>query len=58
MENCISKAELAKKMGVCPTTMRTYLRAIKKKLPHYNSRQKVLTPDQYAIVKEHYCVTE
>lgn len=57
MENCISKTELARRMGVSPTTAKRYIRTVQKKLPHYNSRQKVLTPDQYEVIREHFCIT-
>ena len=56
MNNCISKTELARKMGVSPGTVRNYLDAIADKLPHYNRYQKILTPDQHTVFREHYCV--
>ena len=56
MENCISKTELARKMGVSLGTVRNYLDAIADKLPHYNRYQKILTPDQHTVFREHYCV--
>lgn len=54
MENCISKIELARKMGVSLGTVRNYLDAIAYKLPHYNRYQKMLTPDQHTVFREHY----
>lgn len=56
MTNCISKSELARRLGVSVGTTRRYIRAVEKKLPHYHSTQKILTPDQYAVLKEHYCI--
>lgn len=56
MTTCISKSELARKLGVSVGTTRRYIRAVEKKLPHYHSTQKILTPDQYAVLKEHYCI--
>lgn len=58
MKPCISKSQLAALMGVSAATLRRYLQAISHRLPDYNSRQKVLTPVQYAIFREHYCLVE
>lgn len=56
MYSCISKTELATRMGVSISTLRRYLRAIENRLPHYDRAQKMLTPDQYQVFSEHYCV--
>ena len=51
------KKELAAKMGVSKTTMGVYMRDIEHLLPHYSRHQTLLTPDQAAIVMEHFGIT-
>ena len=53
----MSKKELAARMGVSKTTMGVYMRSIEYKLPHYSRHQTLLTPDQAAIVIEHFGIT-
>lgn len=51
------KAELADKMGIGRTTMAKYMKRVESRLPHYNRRQSLLSPDQVKVVCEYYCIT-
>ena len=50
------KSELAQLMDVSTSTMTRYIRSIEHLLPHYSRSQKLFTPDQVKIVKEHFCI--
>jgi len=51
------KNELAQLMGVSSGTMSSYMRSIEHLLPHYSRSQKLLTPDQVQVVRDHFCIT-
>lgn len=53
---CITKTEIAARMGISMSTLRRYLRGIQSQLPNYRASQKMLTPHQYAVFRDHYCV--
>jgi len=50
------KFELAQLMGVSSGTMTAYMHYIEHMLPHYHRTQKLLTPDQVKVIKEHFCI--
>ena len=52
----VYKYELANLMKVSGSTIQRYIRVLEPRLPHYKRTQSLLTPDQVAIIAQHYCI--